>query len=108
MLILAESDYHLAFRSAASLIQYLELLADDTNLGAYRLVAYSLENYMKLDGSAVKALNLIPGPKEGNKTTNLFGLLNKCRTAQGSRLLNQWIKQPLMNLEEIGTLITNQ
>ena len=38
-----------------------------------------------------------------NKNTTLFGLLNKCKTAQGSRLLGSWLKQPLVNLHEIRT-----
>jgi DNA mismatch repair protein MSH2 len=96
-------EFNCAMKCVASLISYLDLLSDDANLGAYKLQQFNLNNYMKLDASAVKALNLIPGPKDGKKNNNLFGLLNRCKTAQGSRLLGQWIKQPLMDVEAIKT-----
>lgn len=32
---------------------------------------------------------------------SLYGLLNHCKTAQGQRLLEMWLKQPLVNLHEI-------
>lgn len=40
-----------------------------------------------------------------NKNATLFGLLNKCKTAQGSRTLASWLKQPLVNLHEIRELL---
>ena len=33
---------------------------------------------------------------------SLYTLLNHCITKTGSRLLLQWIKQPLISLDEIG------
>lgn len=98
---LPEWDLKIALGAVASLIKYLGLLERESNVGAYKISKYDLSQYMKLDASAVLALNLIPGPKDGNKNMNLFGLLNRCKTAQGSRLLGQWIKQPLMNLDQI-------
>lgn len=44
-------------------------------------------------------LNHIKGPTTRN--TTLLGLLNKCKTSQGTRLLGTWLKQPLVNLHEI-------
>ena len=41
----------------------------------------------------------------GNKTMSVYGILNKCKTTQGSRMLAQWLKQPLMNLADIGKII---
>ena len=56
---------------------------------------------MKLDLPAARALNLEACPGE-EKSTSLQGLLNKCRTSQGQRLMRQWIKQPLIDLKKIG------
>ncbi|KAK9685635.1 MSH2 protein, partial [Basidiobolus ranarum] len=91
-----------AMGSAACIIKYLSLLNDDTNFGNYTLRQHDLSQYMKLDASALRALNLMPGIQDGyNKTMSVFGVLNKCKTAQGTRLLAQWLKQPLLDIKEI-------
>lgn len=98
---LPQTDLKLAMGSAASLIKYLGALSDPSNFGQYQLFQHDLSQYMKLDASALKALNLMPGPRDGSKNMSLYGLLNHCKTPVGGRLLAQWLKQPLMNLEEI-------
>ncbi|KAJ3325179.1 MutS-like protein [Boothiomyces sp. JEL0866] len=96
-----EFEMKIAMSATAAIISYLSLLDDESNLNAYQLCNHNLSQYMKLDAAAVKALNLTPAPNEGNKNMNLYGLLNRCQTSQGSRLLSQWIKQPLMNIADI-------
>ncbi|GMM34380.1 mismatch repair ATPase [Saccharomycopsis crataegensis] len=92
----------LALSGVAALVAYLNLLNDDTAFGAYHLNNYTLGKYMKLDLSAVKALNLFPTVRDqGSKSGSIFGILNHCKSAEGTRLLSQWIKQPLTNLEDI-------
>jgi DNA mismatch repair protein MSH2 len=94
-------DLKLAMGSAAALIKYLGAMSDPSNFGQYQLYQHDLDQYMKLDAAALKALNLMPGPRDGAKTMSLYGLLNHCKTPTGSRLLAQWLKQPLMNINEI-------
>lgn len=100
--MLPQTDLKLAMGSAAALIKYLGVLHDPSNFGQYQLYQHDLAEFMKLDAAALKALNLMPGPRDGAKTMSLYGLLNHCKTPVGSRLLSQWLKQPLMNMEEIN------
>ena len=100
-MVLPQTDLKLAMASASALIKYLGVLTDPSNFGQYQLYQHDLSQYMKLDASALRALNLMPGPRDGSKTMSLFGLLNHCKTPIGSRLLAQWLKQPLMDFTEI-------
>lgn len=95
------ADQKLALGSANALIKYLGLMHDTSNFGQYQLYQHDLSQYMKLDAAALRALNLMPGPRDGSKTMSIYGLLNNCKTPLGSRLLAQWLKQPLMSLVEI-------
>ena len=38
----------------------------------------------------------------GGKNMSVYGLLDKCKTSQGKRLLGRWLKQPLVNMHEIS------
>ncbi|CZT49917.1 probable DNA mismatch repair protein msh-2 [Rhynchosporium secalis] len=98
---LPQTDLKLAMGSASALIKYLGVLSDSANFGQYQLYQHDLSQFMKLDAAALKALNLMPGPRDGAKTMSVYGLLNHCKTPVGSRLLAQWLKQPLMSKDEI-------
>ncbi|KAJ1742373.1 MSH2 protein [Coemansia sp. RSA 1086] len=99
---LPELDLKSAVKGLSAVVGYLNLLADESNFGTFTLFTHSLSQYMKLDASAVQALNLLPSAQDGaSKTMNLLGLLNHCKTSQGKRLLAQWLKQPLLSLEDI-------
>lgn len=90
--------------STGALISYLGLMGDDSNFGAYNIRHHDLSQYMRLDASALRALNLMPDPTGmggSAKTMSVFGLLNRCKTSQGTRTLAQWLKQPLVNLHVI-------
>lgn len=98
---LPEYDLKVSMSSLGALIKYLGILSDETNHHKYSLKQYDFGHFMRLDSSAIKALNLMPETK-GAKTTSLFGVLNRCKTVQGSRLLERWLRQPLLNVEEIA------
>ncbi|KAM0326938.1 hypothetical protein ACHAQA_006058 [Verticillium albo-atrum] len=99
--LLPQTDLKLSMGSAAALIKYLGVLHDPSNFGQYQLYQHDLAQFMKLDAAALKALNLMPGPRDGAKSMSVYGLLNHCKTPIGSRLLSQWLKQPLMSREDI-------
>ena len=91
-----------AMSATSCLVSYLRLGSDDANRGVYSIKEFNHFEYMRLDLSAVNALNLVPSPTDTNSYMSLFGVLNRTKTAQGSRLLSQWIKQPLLTLSAVN------
>lgn len=58
---------------------------------------------MRLDSSALTTLNVFPLEKVKDKVSSIFGLLNvTVTTGMGERLLRRWLRQPLVNADEIN------
>lgn len=83
-----------------------QLLSNEANFLVYRLQQVDTAGHLRLDSSAAKALSLEAVPGEP-RCSSLIGLLNKCHTPQGQRLLSQWLKQPLIDKSCIGKLRGN-
>ena len=61
------------------------------------------ENSIKLDENTIKSLELFSTQSsvyKSNKT--LFNLMNKTRTISGKNLLNQWLRYPLKDIQQIS------
>lgn len=98
----AESERELAYPAIDCLVQRLSLLDDVDAFGTYDFVLSSLEVFMKLDSAAVDALCLLPKPDLPSQYGSVFGVLNRCRTKMGARLLDRWIRQPLIDHIEVN------
>ncbi|MCO5591782.1 hypothetical protein L7F22_045774 [Adiantum nelumboides] len=94
----------LAAGALSALLSYTDLLADDLNYGKYVLEPFSVNTFMRLDAAALRALNVLEGKADANKNFSLFGLMNRtCTAGMGKRLLNRWLKQPLLDVAEINS-----
>ncbi|TGZ72290.1 hypothetical protein CRM22_002178 [Opisthorchis felineus] len=85
-----------------AIVKYLDLKSDDSNAGVFSLEPFSLDNFVRLDSAATRALHLLPGPDDKNRYQSVYGVLNNCRTQQGQRLLAQWLRQPLTDVNKIN------
>ncbi|XP_056014068.1 DNA mismatch repair protein Msh2-like isoform X2 [Ostrea edulis] len=97
----SEMEKKLAMEAVSAVINYLELLSNEDYFGQFTLGSFDFQQFLKLDSAAVRALNLFPNTSDGNKSQCIFGIMNRCRTVQGERLLAQWIKQPLVDVNRI-------
>ncbi|KAM7277946.1 hypothetical protein ACFE04_005080 [Oxalis oulophora] len=98
------SGFDIASGALGALLSYSELLADESNYGNYAIRKYNLESYMRLDSAAMKALNVLESKTDANKNFSLFGLMNRtCTAGMGKRLLHMWLKQPLIDVNEINS-----
>lgn len=87
----------------AALIEYCGLENDPGLEGHVRMAPLSFAASMQLDSGVMRALNILPFPGDGGKKASLFGLLNRCKNVMGSRLLRQWLSQPLQSVDDINT-----
>lgn len=103
---ISSTEDALALSCCNALVHYLNLLGADSP--DFSIDKYNLSTYMKVDSSTMNALNIfpqtltaqLPGVK-ASTVTSIFDLLNKCKTAAGTRLLSQWLKQPLTSMDDI-------
>jgi len=83
-----------------AILEYIELMQKTVVKSLKIPIKLSTSDYMVIDFSTIDNIDLIP-VKGKEKAKTLFGVLDKCVTSMGSRLLKNWIVTPLLNLKEI-------
>ncbi|XP_013173295.1 PREDICTED: DNA mismatch repair protein Msh2 isoform X2 [Papilio xuthus] len=99
-----ETRKEIAMSSLAAAIRYTTLLNENTNFGRFHLSTIQSDGFLHLDAAALSALNVFPdlGDTSHAPTRSLYGLLDRCRTQHGKRLLAQWLRQPLRDIHLIN------
>ena len=94
-------DCKLGFRAAAAMLGYIwETLKE--NFPKFETIEpYVLSEYVLIDSSTRKNLELVETLREKNKYGSLLWALDKTKTNMGARLLRSWICQPLKDIEQI-------
>jgi DNA mismatch repair protein MutS len=93
-----------ALISSAALLFYIYKL-QKLELTHINTITYiENENNLILDSITLKNLEITENVYLNDKSKTLFGILNNCKTASGSRLLKKYLKSPLIDSNEINNI----
>ncbi len=94
-------DHSLPVRAAGAVVQYLKETQPDALNLLTSLRVYSLNEFMTLDASTRRNLEL-DETLRGERKGSLLGTLDYSITPMGKRLMHQWVSQPLLHVEKIN------
>lgn len=94
-------DLEIAHKAAGSLLHYMQETQKSSLGHLRRLYAYENTDYMALDGSTKRNLELTSAMQEGGTEGTLVSILDDTVTAMGGRLLRKWIMRPLKKVKPI-------
>ena len=94
-------DYDTGVIAAGCVMQYLYETQKSTLDHLTTITPYQVGQYMVIDTSTRRNLELVETLREKQKRGTLLWVLDKTRTAMGARLLRSYIEQPLIHRDEI-------
>lgn len=94
-------DRNLVVQGAACLLDYLQNTQKMMLAHIKRIKFYENFEYMYIDSSTLRNLEIFKTVKDGSFTGSFLWVLDKTKTSMGSRLLKQYVKQPLLDVKEI-------
>ncbi|GIR25440.1 MAG: hypothetical protein CM15mP40_00480 [Alphaproteobacteria bacterium] len=83
-----------------ALIHYLELTQKQNIPLINNFELVDKKNYMQIDHFSIKSLELLE-KNDGQKDGSLLSVIDKTKTASGSRLIKDFLKAPLIDKNEI-------
>lgn len=94
-------ELEIAHYAAGSLLHYMQETQKSSLAHLRRLYAYENTDYMALDASTKRNLELTTTMQEGGTDGTLVSILDDTVTAMGGRLLRKWIMRPLKKVKQI-------
>ena len=87
----------LLLQAASAVLFYLQQTQKDNLQHVRPLEAYQTRDFMLLDDSTRRNLELTATLQDGRKRGSLLGVLDRTVTAMGGRTLRHWIQYPLLD-----------
>ena len=94
-------NYRLGFQASGAIVAYIWETMKENFPKFDTIMPYELSEYVMIDASTRKNLELTQTLREKNKYGSLLWAIDKTKTNMGARLLKTWICQPLKNISEI-------
>ncbi len=85
-----------------AVLEYLYETGVTGNISVNKVEIYSDSQYMRLDMTAIRNLELCETMRSKSKKGSLLWVLDKTKTAMGKRLLRSWLEKPLMSIPQIN------
>ncbi|MGM0404632.1 MAG: DNA mismatch repair protein MutS [Thermoplasmatota archaeon] len=95
------SDKKQAIKAAGAVLDYLEDTQKRTMDYIQRLQFYSHNDYMTLDSTTLKNLEIFQNLRESGKEGTLLQIMDDTVTSMGYRRLRKWLQQPLLDVDLI-------
>lgn len=94
-------DYDTGVIAAGAVMEYMYETQKSTLSHITTIVPYSTGQFMIIDTSTRRNLELLETMREKQKRGTLLWVLDKTKTAMGARLLRTYIEQPLIHRDDI-------
>ena len=89
--------YTLSIQTAGALIDYIKSTEKRDLWHMKNIKFVKNSEYLTIDSTALRNLELVESMRDGSKKATLFGVLDKTRTSMGARNLRKWIERPQRN-----------
>ncbi|MDD6192378.1 MAG: DNA mismatch repair protein MutS [Lachnospiraceae bacterium] len=94
-------EFSMGSVAAGALLKYLYEIQKNSLSQIHSIRPYINGDYMLLDSSTRRNLELVETLREKQKRGSLLWVLDKTKTAMGARMLRNDIEQPLTNIDQI-------
>ena len=99
------ADARYVVQAAGALLVYIESTLKSTLSHIISIDRVETSKHMFIDANATRSLELL-STISGSKKGSLLSVLDKAATSMGSRLIRNWIEQPLYDKDEIEKRLT--
>jgi len=94
-------EYPLGIIAAGGILNYINETQKGSLAHINKISYYDTADYIILDNSTKRNLEIISSIAEGSREGTLISILDRTQTAMGARLLKNWIARPLKKLSQI-------